>query len=254
MEQHLQHDLELIAAYAEGLPADGDEARHLVEVCADCKREYDLQRGVKSLVASLPPVRLTDPERLELHAIIERLPHGNVITMNDRRRTQRWMRVASIAAAGLVLIGLGAVFVGTMGAGSRGAFSTTAGALGGNDSSTEAIAPTTAAGGTTSAAAETALDTLRLLAGGDADAVRAEIDALLDESSQPLYGASPREDATQGEGAACADEVSTREVLQVAESSLDGRPIVIFIVATQDEREALIYDEATCVLVELPPE
>jgi hypothetical protein len=40
----------------------------------------------------------------------------------------------------------------------------------------------------------------------------------------------------------------------VAESRLDGRPIVIFIVATEDGREALIYDEATCVLVELPPE
>lgn len=252
MEQHLQHDLELIAAYAEGLLADGDEARHLVEECADCRREFELQKGVKSLVAGLPPARLTDPERLELHAIIRRLPRRNVITMEDRRRTQRWMRVASVAAAGFVLIGLGAVFVGTMGAGSRSSFSTTAGALQA-EGSTEALATTTTAAAT-STVAEGAFDTSRLLAGGDADAVRSEIDALLDESSQPLYGASRSEDAAQGFEVLCSDQVSTREVLQVAESRLDGRPIVIFIVATEDDKEALIYDEATCVLVELPPE
>lgn len=252
MEQHLQHDLELIAAYAEGLLADGDEARHLVEECADCRREFELQKGVKSMVAGLPPARLSDPERLELDAIIRRLSRGNVITLEDRRRTQRWMRVASVAAAGLVLIGLGAVFVGTMSTGSRSSFSTTAGALQAEGSPEALTENTTAAA--TSTVAGSAFDTSRLLAGGDADAVRSEIDSLLDESSQPLYGASPREDAAQGVEVLCSDEVSTQEVLQVAESRLDGRPIVIFIVATEDGREALIYDEATCVLVELPPE
>jgi hypothetical protein len=251
MEQHLQHDLDLIAAYAEGLLADGDEARHLVEVCADCRREFELQKGVKSLVAALPPGRLTDPERLELHAIIKSLPRGNVITMEDRRRTQRWMRVASVAAAGFVLIGLGAVFVGTLNnPQSRLAFSTTAGSL----AVGSAEATTTAADAATTAAGQEFDTSRRLLAGGDADAVRSEIDELLDESSESFYGASPSEDATQGESSMCAGEVSTREVLQVAESRLDGRPIVIFIVATEDGREALIYDKATCVLVELPPE
>jgi hypothetical protein len=253
MEQHLQHDLELIAAYAEGLLADGDEARNLVEECAHCQQEYELQKGVKGLLAGLPQARLTDPERLELHAIIKRLPGGNVITLEDRRRTQRWMRIASVAAVSFVLIGLGAVFVGTMGGGSRASFSTTAGALGGNDSSAEAFVTTTAAAATTTALAQ-ATDMQRL-AGGDADAVRAEIDSLLlDESFLPAYSASPREEAAQGIQALCAAEVSDREVVQVAESRLDGRPIVIFIVATEDGREALIYDEATCVLVELPPE
>ena len=253
MEQHLQHDLELIAAYAEGLLADGDEARHLVEECAHCRQEYELQKGVKGLLAGLPPVGMTDQERLELHAIIKRLPRGNVITMTDRRRTQRWMRVASVAAAGFVLVGLGAVFVGTLGGGSRASFSATAASLAGNDSSAGALATTTAAdAGTTTGLAESA--DMRRLAGGDADAVRAEIDSLLlGESFSPAYS-TPREDASQAQGAQCAAEVADREILEVAESRLDGRPIVIFIVAAEDGREALIYDEAACVLVELPPE
>jgi hypothetical protein len=248
MDQHLQHDPELIAAYAEGLLADGEEARRLVEECTHCRREYELQRGVKSLISGLPQARLTDPERLELHAIIERLPGGRVVTLEDRRRTQRWMRVASVAAAGLVLVGLGAVFVGMMGAGSRNSFTTSEALL--TEGPTEAF--DTAAATTTIAAS--AAETYRLFTGGDADAVRAEIDAMLDESSQPAYGAGPSEDAAQLEEALCTAEVSSREVLQTAQSRLDGRPIVIFVVATEDGREALVYDEATCVLVELPPD
>jgi hypothetical protein len=195
---------------------------------------------------------LTDSERLELHAILKRLQRGNVVSLEDRRRTQRWMRIASVAAATFVLVGLGAVFVGTLNRPqSRSAFSTTAGGLG-NDSSTEAMATTTTAAATTSAAAEGAFDTYRLLAGGDADAVRAEVDALLDQSVT-YYTASPEQQTSQDQ-ALCLEEVSDREVLEVAHSRLDGRPIVIFIVATEDGKEALIYDEATCVVVELPPE
>ena len=249
MEQHLQHDLGLIAAYAEGLPVD-DVAPRLVDECLDCRREYELQKAVKGLLGGLPPVLLTDQERSHLHAAIAGLPGGTVIALGDRRRAQRWMRVASVAAAAMVLVGLGAVYVGMMGGGSQGALTTTAGALAAG-SSAESFESTTAAA--TSTTSETASDRYRLMPGGDAEAVRAEIDFMLEDSLSPAYGLDAQEDAAQRE-ARCLEEVSQRDVLDIALSRLDGRTIVIFIVATEDGKEALVYDEATCLFVDIPPE
>jgi hypothetical protein len=86
------------------------------------------------------------------------------------------------------------------------------------------------------------------LAGGDADAVQTEIETMLEQSFVEFSDASARADVV------CEGKVSDREVLDVAQSKLDGRRVVIVIVEGEDGREALVYNEATCALVELPPE
>ncbi|HEU4749451.1 MAG TPA: hypothetical protein VFT54_00155 [Acidimicrobiia bacterium] len=252
MEQHPLHDLDLIAAYSEGLLADPGEAARLVGECADCRKEYDLQQTVKGLLADLPIARMTAAERSRLDAAIGSITTARVVAMADRRRVQGWMRAASVAAAAVVLIGLGSVFLGLMDSGSQSA-TTTAGADGNFASADagEAAATTTILEESTTVAAATGQGELlayRQLAGGDADAVQTEIETMLEQSFVEFSDASARADVV------CEGKVSDREVLDVAQSKLDGRRVVIVIVEGEDGREALVYNEATCALVELPPE
>ncbi|MEX0699130.1 MAG: hypothetical protein WD354_05280 [Acidimicrobiia bacterium] len=249
MEQHPLHDLDLIAAYSEGLLADPGEAARLVGECPDCRKEYDLQQTVKGLLADLPIARMTAAERSRLDAAIGSITTARVVAMADRRRVQGWMRAASVAAAAVVLIGLGSVFLGLMDSGSQsGTTASAEGSFAAADAG-EAAATTTILEDTTAAA--TGPDQLlayRQLDGGDADAVLTEIETMLEQSFVEFSDASARADVV------CEGKVSDREVLDVAQSKLDGRRVVIVIVEGEDGREALVYNEATCALVELPPE
>jgi hypothetical protein len=252
MEQHPLHDLDLIAAYSEGLLADPGEAARLVGECPDCRKEYDLQQTVKGLLADLPIARMTAAERSRLDAAIGSITTARVVAMADRRRVQGWMRAASVAAAAVVLIGLGSVYLGLMDSGSQSATTTASadGNFAGADTG-EAAATTTILEETTTAAAATGPDQLfayRQLDGGDADAVLTEIETMLEQSFVEFSDASARADVV------CEGKVSDREVLDVAQSKLDGRRVVIVIVEGEDGREALVYNKATCALVELPPE
>lgn len=255
MEQHLLHDLDLIAAYSEGLLADPGEAARLVRECPDCRREYDLQQSVKGLLADLPIARITAAERSRLDAAIGSISTARVVAMTDRRRVQRWMRAASVAAATFVVIGLGSVYLGLMDSGSQSATTTTSadGNFAGADTGEAAAAATTTIleESTTVAAATGQMLAYRQLAGGDADAVQTEIETMLEESNVDAHEAY---DASARDVVVCEQRVSDREVVDVAQSKLDGRRVVIVIVEGEDGREALVYNEATCALVELPPE
>ncbi|HSK07280.1 MAG TPA: hypothetical protein VK990_07145, partial [Acidimicrobiia bacterium] len=62
-----EHDLDLIAALADGSLPDEAEARALVEVCDVCRSEYGTQLEVLAWVASTPRVEMTELERAALH-------------------------------------------------------------------------------------------------------------------------------------------------------------------------------------------
>ncbi len=249
MQQHHLHDPDLIAAYSDGLLDDTNEAAQLVRECSDCQHEYELQQTVRGLLSDLPVVRMTLEERAGLEAAIVSVPTAKVISMADRRRVQRWMRVASVAAATFVLIGLGSVFLGMMGGSGGGASATTTAAAEEDAVAAEAAAPT-AAGTTTIANMTGQTDSdYRMLAGGDADDLRAEIETMIGGSSTEMYDAAAARD-----NAICHEETEVEQVLDVARSNLDGRAVVIVIVERETGREAVIYDEATCELIELPPE
>jgi hypothetical protein len=127
----------------------------------------------------------------------------------------------------------------------------------------ELASPTTAAateatsdGAATTAAAESAEEFIangdatsaRLLAGGDEEAVRAEIEALLvDDGARQALESYPQ-DADTGR---CLEEGLT--VIDMAESNLDGRDIVIYIYDEGERLAARVYDANTCDTIELAP-
>ena len=49
------HDLDLIAAFADGSLQDTGEAQSLIESCAHCRAEYDAQRSALAALGALPP-------------------------------------------------------------------------------------------------------------------------------------------------------------------------------------------------------
>lgn len=248
MEQHLLHDLDLIADYSDGLLEDATEAAALVRECPDCLKEYELQQAVKGLLTGLPVIRMTAEERARLDATIGGLSGAKVITMTDRRYVQRWMRVASVAAATFVLVGLGSVFLGTMGGSGGGAAATTTAAATAQGAPPAEDSTTFEATTTVASMTGQTERVFRVFSGGDADAVRDEIETMIEEPLSEMYEADARDKV------ACHEEESDLPVLDVARSNLDGRPVVIAIVEGENGKEALIYDEATCELVDLPPE
>ena len=63
-----EHDLDLIAAAADGDPdADQAAAARLVASCVECRREWEAQRTALAALAAAPPVVLDDLERARLH-------------------------------------------------------------------------------------------------------------------------------------------------------------------------------------------
>jgi hypothetical protein len=114
-----EHDLDLIASFAEGSLADDHEARALVERCEECRQEYQAQLSVLEWLGATPQVEMTDLEKAALHRDLW-TELGNAPAA---RRTGAWWYRWSYVAAGLfVIIGLVSVISGqlTLGGGDTG--------------------------------------------------------------------------------------------------------------------------------------
>ncbi len=99
------HDLDLIAAFADGSLQETGEAQSLIDSCADCRAEFEAQRSALAAVAALPPVGLlTDIEKAALHRDLwTELRNPPVAARASNPWWYRW----SYAAAGLfVVVGL----------------------------------------------------------------------------------------------------------------------------------------------------
>ena len=99
------HDLDLIAAFADGSLQDSGEAQGLIESCAQCRAEYDAQLSTLAALDALPPVSpMTDIEKAALHRDLWtelRNPPAPVRAANP------WWYRWTYAAAGLfVVVGL----------------------------------------------------------------------------------------------------------------------------------------------------
>lgn len=112
-----EHDLDLMAALADGSLADEAEARALVDVCDVCRAEYRSQMDVLAWVASAPPVEMTELEKAALH---------RDLWTELRRDPSRaasipwWQRWSYVAAGLFVVVGLAGVLNGVMGSGDSG--------------------------------------------------------------------------------------------------------------------------------------
>ena len=265
-QEHRLHDVDLIAAYAGEDPGiDRDAAAALVAACPECRSEFALQRDVARWMSESPVVRLGDEERSSLH---DRINHAiaqpTVVSLADRRSRRQpgqiLFRIGTAAAAVAVIAGIGGVFNNVGGDSGGVAFQTIAAEL-----AAESDEETTMAAAATTTAANFAAGSFEraMLAGGDAEAVSREIEELLARAASPESAGAPAD--TQADAMTdtppCSDEVEDRAILLTAESVLDGEPIIVFVVAGEEDPdavssdtevpEALVFKIADCSSIDL---
>lgn len=259
--EHSLHDLDLVAAYAaEDAGVDREKAAGLVSTCPDCRSEFEGQRRVMTWLSAAPVVSMTVDERSLLHDRIEQLiPRPAVVSLTERRARrqpgQLLFRIGAVAAGLVVIAGLGGVF--EMGGDADGgsALQTATSDLAGESLESTVAAPTTTAFATFAAAPAARA----MLTGGDLAAVQAEVETLLEQVAVPESAGAAAEslaDATVEEDSPCVTEVQDRSILLTAESSLDGEPIIVFVVSGENrpdgaDAEALAFQISDCSPVDL---
>lgn len=271
-QDHGLHDVDLVAAYAGDDPGINREvAAALVAACPDCRSEFSLQREVAMWMSGAPVVTLDDDERLVLHDRVGTAIAGSaVVSLTDHRSRSRsgqiLFRIASAAAAVAVVAGLGGV-LGNVGGDNDGgdSFQTVAAEL--SADAEEGATTTAAAEATTTLALPFAAGgslERTMLPGGDAEVVQREIEELIAQAVDADAAGAP-EDAQADEMNAippCASAVEDREVLLTAESTLDGEPIIVFVVSADlaagtspdpevEAPEALVFKIADCSVANL---
>ncbi|HLF42501.1 MAG TPA: hypothetical protein VJA46_03115 [Acidimicrobiia bacterium] len=101
------HDLDLIAALADGTLDDQTEARARVESCEVCRVEFEAQVSILAALATIEPVRMTELEKAALHRDLWTELRSEPA---NQASTSPWWYRLSYAAAGLfVVVGLVAV-------------------------------------------------------------------------------------------------------------------------------------------------
>jgi hypothetical protein len=99
------HDLDLIAALADGSLDDQSEARALVESCPECHQEYETQVAIIAALAAIEPAAMSDFEKAALHRDL-----WTELRSTPAKKSTPWWYRLSYAAAGLfVMVGLVAV-------------------------------------------------------------------------------------------------------------------------------------------------
>jgi hypothetical protein len=98
-----EHDLDLIAALADGSASEAAEARSLVETCPVCRAEYEAQTRVIGWLAAAPKPAMTDLERAGLHHAVRSVIEGE---REKAAPAPWWQRLGYVAAGLLVVAGL----------------------------------------------------------------------------------------------------------------------------------------------------
>jgi hypothetical protein len=238
-----EHDLDLIAALADGSLADETEARALVDACDVCRSEYRSQMDVVAWVASAPHVEMTELEKAALH---------RDLWTELRRDPARaapipwWQRWSYVAAGLFVVVGLAGVLNGVMGSGDSGGETQESrldlDAAQGSDEAAPFLAEDSGSGGgaesgaTTTAAAEQAAS---VPFPELADEVRAS------RETNPSMGTmSP--DATVDE---CLDRVGLDDHIVVAELELDQVYLAVMAEDQGPDRSVTFITPADCEIV-----
>jgi hypothetical protein len=112
------HDLDLIAALADGSLDDETTARARIDTCPECRDEYLRQRASIEFLASAPRVAMTDFERAGLHRDLWTELRSDPPAS---KRSPWWYRWSYVAAGLFVVVGLAGVLNGQFGQGDQGA-------------------------------------------------------------------------------------------------------------------------------------
>lgn len=121
------HDLELIAALAEGRLEDESEARALIASSEEAKAEFEAQKLALSALSGASPVTMTENERSALHRDLWTELRGPAAGSVSSRTSPWYYRWMPVAAGMVVLFGLVAVLNQSGGDGMEAAQDQTAG-------------------------------------------------------------------------------------------------------------------------------
>lgn len=102
-----KRDIELIAGLVEGTLEDESEARALVEQSSEAKSEFEAQRVAYRALRGASRVQMTDSERAELRR--ELWTDLTTTPTEPERRIPWYYKLAPVAAALFVMVGLAAV-------------------------------------------------------------------------------------------------------------------------------------------------
>ena len=236
-----EHDLDLIAALADGSLDDETEARELVDNCDICHTEYLEQTEVLALIAAAPSARMSDLEKAALHrdlwTELRREP--------ARPQSMPWWQRWSYVAAGLfVVVGLvGVLNLGMGGDGEAAGTTIAADAVRDLEAPTEEGVPfvageDSAEGGAESTATTAAAEqTLDLPFAELADGARAQ----RDEGTMSTLGSD--EDSEQ-----CLASLGLDEHEVVDEIELDQTYLVVMPVDADAEQVVTFVSIADCAI------
>lgn len=253
------HDLDLIAAYADGsLEQDTAEVEELVASCEVCREEYRRQRQVRELLSSLPPVTLSVSERHRLHSEVRRRldlgPADPTVTPLRPRRSPWWTRVAAVAAAFLVVVvGLGALLRMGMVTGGEEAYelasAETATSAAAAEASTTTAAPAYEAPSSDLGAVPLAEDSTSIGDVPDLGVVDLdEIERALTTQTAATADTNQLLRRRYEEILSCSDQVEG-EVVAAVTAVLDGVPVEAYLVTDGADTEVVVLATADCAPV-----
>lgn len=253
---HETHDLDLLTALVEGGLDDPAPAEALVRSCPECARIVSDHQLVRSRVQVEPVVALTELERRRLHsnvwsALEEQSPATSGSSPRTAKGTPWWYRVAPVAAALVVVVGIMSLNPGEtssttmltqLDAPPADAFRP---AAGGSNEAEEfaATVPTGDATATTAAAADTTA--------GAAIAGAPDLEILADEASAFERRAASMPGDLPEAAAECVVAEAPEEdpVAAVRVSVADTEVWMVAFGQASDIAEVRVYDVDTCELL-----
>lgn len=230
---HSDHDLDLISALAEGRLREPGPAEDLIASCPECEALYRAHLTVREAVEAESRPRLDDLERRRLHSALWEVVEPKPVP--TARPTPWWYRIAPVAAALVVVVGVVAIITsGNMGedaALDTAARTMTADDQAGADGATEMApfsdapestgAPQKGEAGPTATTAAAA-DPTEAPEPESSDYTRDELPDALDRFRTRV---ADREETAPGEAFECEAPSEAGRLLAVESATVDGAPV-----------------------------
>ena len=250
---HQNHDLELIAAFAEGRLDDTAAAEALVADCEECAEIFRSHRTVLQAVHLQAPVAMSELERHRLHASVwDSLQTGAsssaATPAKKAARTPWWYRVVPVAAALVVVVGIGANLL-PGGDSASGDLETVADTAGGPADAYRSLGADEAQGGAETTAAADAPDTDATASPAGESQLAAPATELEDAAADFQQRAVADAAEVADKARACVDADPAAEGTPVASESsvVDDSAVWLVGLGTSAEITSVnIYAEADC--------
>ena len=266
---HTDHDLDLVIALADGSLADPAPAEELIAACFECAETYEAYLTVRAAVAAAPTPAMTELEKRRLSNSLwaeiaeDQTAAGTVSTTPTRdaaptrrtrsdtptRRTPWWYRVAPVAAALVVVVGVAANLTGDS---VSSTFETVGGeigdtaeesAAGADESATDMLAlpETTAAADGASPLSEEAYQRKLVI-------TRDDLETTIDEFARRAEAGDVPE--LPADEPCAVEEVDAQDVIASESVILDGEPVLFVALGSPaDVTVVVVYHQSDCTFL-----